>query len=337
MLSEQIVFTAPGIAGLRQVETPAPAAGQVQVRIAVSAVSSGTERANLLGSDTLSWAVPRCTAQYPRVLGYSSAGVVEQVGEGVTDFAPGDRVALSWSTHTHVQNIPAANVTPIGDIPFEAAALFHIATFPLAAIRKCKLELGESAIVMGMGILGLTAVKLLRAAGAAPILAVDPDPVKRRTALAHGADHALDPFAPDFARTAKELTGGGAKVGIEVTGIGAGLDGILDCMARFGRVALLGCTRSSDFTIDYYRKVHGPGITLVGAHTNARPTVDSADGWWTEKDDMRALCALTKTGRLELAALLQETHSPAEAPEVYRRLAEEKTFPIVEFDWRDLP
>ena len=211
MLSDQIVFTAPGVAELQQVETPAPAAGQVQVRIAVSAVSSGTERANLLGSDTLSWVVPKCEAQFPRVLGYSSAGVVEQVGEGVTAFAPGDRVALSWSTHTHVQNIPAANVTPIGDISFEEAALFHIATFPLAALRKCRLELGESAIVMGMGILGLTAVKLLRAAGAAPILAVDPDPVKRQIALAHGADHALDPFAPDFAKTAKELTGGGAS------------------------------------------------------------------------------------------------------------------------------
>ena len=336
MKSSQIVFTAPGIAELVQTEIPAPAAGQVQVRIAVSAVSSGTERANLLGSDTLSWVVPRCEAVFPRVLGYSSAGVIEQVGEGVTEFAVGDRVALSWSTHTHLQNIAAANVTPIGEIPFEEAALFHIATFPLAALRKCKLELGESAIVMGMGILGLTAIKLLRAAGAAPVLAVDPDPAKREIALRHGADYALDPYAPDFAKTAKQLTGGGAHVGIEVTGIGAGLDGILDCMARFGRVALLGCTRSSDFTIDYYRKVHGPGITLVGAHTNARPGVDSSDGWWTEKDDMRALCTLSTTGRLKLAELLQEMHAPQAAPEVYRRLATEKTFPIVEFDWRKL-
>ena len=168
MKSSQIVFTAPGVAELVQTEIPAPAAGQVQVRIAVSAVSSGTERANLLGSDTLSWVVPKCEAVFPRVLGYSSAGVIEQVGEGVTEFAVGDRVALSWSTHTHLQNIAAANVTPIGEIPFEEAALFHIATFPLAALRKCKLELGESAIVMGMGILGLTAIKLLRAAGAAP-------------------------------------------------------------------------------------------------------------------------------------------------------------------------
>jgi hypothetical protein len=78
-------------------------------------------------------------------------------------------------------------------------------------------------------------------------------------------------------------------VAIEVTGNGGALDGVLDCMARFGRVALLGCTRSSDFTIDYYRKVHGPGITLIGAHTNARPQYESHHGWWTTADDIRAV------------------------------------------------
>ena len=206
----------------------------------------------------------------------------------------------------------------------------------MGAIRKCRLELGESAIVMGMGILGMMAVQLLKIAGAAPILAVDPDADKREKALAIGADYALDPYAPDFAETAKQLTMGGAKVGVEVTGIGAGLDGILDCMACFGRVALLGCTRSSDFTIDYYRKVHGPGITLIGAHTNARPPANSAAGWWTERDDFETVLTLTKLGRLKLSDLVEEVHSPAEAPEVYQRLCTEKTFPLVQFDWRKL-
>ncbi|MFR6641702.1 MAG: hypothetical protein ACLUSP_10635 [Christensenellales bacterium] len=67
------------------------------------------------------------------------------------------------------------------------------------------------------------------------------------------------------------MTARGANVAVEVTGLGKGLDRVLDCMRKFGRVALLGCTRNSDFTIDHYRKVHGPGITPVGAHTAARP------------------------------------------------------------------
>ena len=110
---------------------------------------------------------------------------------------------------------------------------------------------------------------------------------------------------------------------------------VLDCMARFGRVALLGCTRSSDFSIDYYRKVHGPGITLIGAHTNARPLQDSRDGWWSERDDAQAILGLLSGKRLDFKRLIEETHSPAQAPEVFTRLANEPAFPIVQFDWRD--
>jgi len=187
---------------------------------------------------------------------------------------------------------------------------------------------------MGQGILGMIAVKLLRAAGAVPVIAVDPIAEKRENALCYGADYALDPFATDFAETVKRITGGGVRVAIEVTGNGKALDGTLDCMAKFGRVALLGCTRHSDFTIDYYHKVHGPGITLIGAHTMARPTAESSNGMWTQQDDMRTLLQLTEGGRLSLKDMISQIHSPEEAPAVYTRLATQPGFPIVQFDWR---
>ena len=218
-------------------------------------------------------------------------------------------------------------------VSFSEGSLIHIATFPMAAVRKCRLEIGEPAIVMGLGVLGLIAVEILRAAGAAPIIAVDPIESKRQKALEIGADYALDPFAKDFAKRVKELTDGGASVAIEVTGKGQGLDMVLDCMRRYGRVALLGCTRSSDFSIDYYRKVHGPGITLIGAHTRARPKQESSGGWWTERDDAQALLKLLSGGRIDLAALVEEVYSPDEAPEVFARLASAPSFPITQFDW----
>ena len=148
-----------------------------------------------------------------------------------------------------------------------------------------------------------------------------------------GADYALDPFADGFAERVKELTGGGANVCVEITGNGSGLDMALDCMARFGRVALLGCTRSSDFTIDYSRKVHGPGITLVGAHTLARPKSESFSGWWCEGDDERAVLRMLSLGRIDFKVLIEEVHPYTDAPAVYTRLANEKSFPIVQFDW----
>ena len=333
MKSKNIVFVEPNKAELLEDEVRLPQAGEVLVRLSVSTISSGTERANLVGDLRVSIAADQAVAKFPRYGGYSSAGTVVQVGEGVTKVKAGDRVALSWSKHRQYVTISAENICPIDEVDFADAALFHIGIFPLAAIRKCRLEIGESAIVMGLGVLGLFGIRLLRAAGAVPVIAVDPVAEKREKALQCGADYALDPYDPSFAQRVKELTGGGANVGIEVTGIGKGLDGLLDCMAPFGRVALLGCTRNSDFSIDYYRKVHGPGISLIGAHTSARPTEESSAGWWTQKDDMKALKILTETSRICPSALVDETHSPTEASAVYDRLVREIAFPIVQFNW----
>ena len=337
MNSKDIYITQPCVAELVTSELPALGANEVRVKLAYSTVSSGTERANVMNLPNTGFD-PNHVEQFPiKDLGYSASGTVDAVGESVTDLQIGDRVAVSWSHHGQYIHVRRGNVYKLPDcVSLQDAALFHIGIFPLAAVRKCRTELGESAIVMGLGVLGLVAVQLLRAAGATPIIAVDPIPEKREKALSLGADFALDPFSEDFAAEAKRLTGGGAAVGIEVTGIGAGLDGILDCMAKFGRVALLGCTRNKDFTIDYYRKVHAPGITLIGAHTAARPKTESHGGWWTQKDDMQALLRLHATGRLSLGSLVDEVHSPAAAPGVYDRLVQEKAFPVVQFDWQTL-
>ena len=336
---QQIVFTAPGVAELVEY-TPAPLApDQVMVQTVISTISNGTERANLIGDVNINSTKPAdAVAHFPRTVGYSSSGIVLAVGESVKDLAVGDRVVMSWSKHKTVNILSRSLVEKLDDcISFEDAALFHIATFPLAAIRKTRLEIGEPAIVMGLGILGLTAVQLARAAGAAPVIAVDPVADHREKALRYGADYALDPTEPDFAANVKKITGGGAKVGIEVTGIGAGLDGILDCMRPAGRVALLGCTRDKEFTIDYYRKVHGPGITLIGAHTQARPKQDSAPGWFTERDDIETLRKLTALGRLHLSGMIEETDSPVDCGAVFGRLANDRAFPtVVQFDWRRL-
>ena len=334
MTTKTIVFTKPCVAELVESEIGAPQANEVQIKLAVSTISSGTERANLIGDPNISPHQGPCHS-FPRVLGYSSSGIVTAVGAGADEFKVGDRVAMSWTVHTQYINLEKTRVYKISDdTSFQDAALFHIAIFPLAAIRKCRFEIGESAIIMGMGVLGLVAIPLLKTAGAVPIIAVDPVAEKREKALAVGADYAFDPYDPDFSQKVKQLTNGGAKVGIEVTGIGAGLDGILDCMANFGRVALLGCTRNKNFNIDYYHKVHSPGITLIGAHTNARPNVESHGGWWTQQDDIAAVKKLTEMKRIKLSSMIDEVHSPIEAPEVYTRLAHEKSFPLVQFDWR---
>ena len=335
MQCKQIVFTRVNHAELMEQEIGPLAAGQVLVRTAYTTISSGTERANITGDPNVSVYSKDTEARFPRFCGYSASGTVISVSDDVTRVKPGDRVALSWSHHADVQTIAEENVHPITDsrVTLQEASVVHIATFPLGAIRKCHLEIGESAVVMGLGILGLIAVQLLLAAGAVPVIAIDPDESRRKRALEIGADYALDPYAEGFAERVKSITHGGTNVAIEVTGNGQALDQVLDCMTAFVRVALLGCTRHSDFTIDYYHKVHGPGITLIGAHTMARPKKESSAGLWTTHDDAMALLKLSAAGRLHLGSLIEETYFPEDAPSVYERLIHEKIFPVTQFDW----
>ena len=86
--------------------------------------------------------------------------------------------------------------------------------------------------------------------------------------------------------------------------------------------------------MDFYKDVHSRGITLVGAHTKARPEVESRPGFWTHEDDCKTALRFMSAGKLDVASMISEVHSPEQSPEVYHRLAFDKNFPIgVEFDW----
>ena len=339
MKNKQIVFTKINTAELVEKEYGEPKNNEVVVETVFSSISCGTERANITGDPNVSIASGENTpVVFPRYAGYSSSGVVIAKGEAVKSVNVGDKVVLSWSFHKKINVMQERNVVKFDDaVSFEDAALCQIATFPLAAIRKTGLEIGESCLVMGLGILGLFAVTLAKAAGAVPVIAVDPVSERREKALKFGADYAFDPLDADFAKKVKEVTGGGANTAIEVTGLGAGLNQCLDCMARFGRVALLGCTRDKNFTVDYYRKVHGPGIKLIGAHTLARPEFDSSEGYFTQQDDIKSLLKLCALKRISLKAMVDAVYSPEDCGEVYSRLISDKNFPVVsQFDWRNI-
>ena len=339
MKIKQIVFTEKNKAELIEKESKLEK-NQVCVQSMISTISSGTERANITGDLNVDASKPpQNEALFPRSAGYSSAGVVTAIGEEVTGLKIGDRVVVYWGKHKDYNIVPVGNVVKIEDdhVSFEEAAVSFIATFPLAAIRKTRLEVGESMMVMGLGLLGQLAVQLARAAGAVPIIAVDPVEERRKEALKNGADYALDPFEDDFVQRVKNLTGGGVKTAIEVTGSGAGLEECLNCMAKYGRIALLGCTRDRDFTIDYYRKVHYPGITIVGAHTNARPEQESSAGYFTHMDDIKSVLKLCAGNRINIKRMIGLLYSPEECQEVFSQLINDLNFPImVQFDWRRL-
>lgn len=335
MKTKQIVFTEAYKAEFLDVDYEAPKADEVTVELEYSAISAGTEKANYIGQRNGTGMKEDQVPTYPITVGYSTAGRIIAVGSNVTDLKIGDKVIIVWGKHKKRITTPRSSVIKMPDaVSTKEASMAYISIFPLAAIRKTHLEIGESALVMGLGILGIFAVQELRAAGAYPIIAADPIPERRELALALGADYALDPLAPDFAAEVVRLSSGGVNVCIEVTGLGAGLITALECMKEMGRIALLGCTRSSKFEIDYYAKVHGRGISLIGAHTMARPKTESSSGLWTVEDDVKAVFNLIAGGRMNYLGVVGEIHSPAAAQEVYQRLVYDKKFPVgVLFDW----
>lgn len=336
MKTKQILFTKINTAELVESELPELKENEVRIKTEFSTISQGTEKANITGDPNVSGAGAR-SVKFPRACGYASAGTVIEIGEKVQSVKIGDRVVATWGLHREINQLDEKLLVKIPEgISFSEASMTLIASFPLAAVRKCHVEIGESVVIMGLGILGQFAVMFARAQGAAPVIAVDPVKERREKSLTLGADYALDPMDDNFVNNVKELTDGGANVCIEVTGLGKGLEQGLDVMKRFGRVALLGCTRDKNFTIDYYKKVHYPGITIIGAHTMARPKEESHSGWFTHADDIKSIMKMIELQRIDVKKLVSEVHSPKECYEVFKRLVEDRNFPVVQFDWRQL-
>jgi 2-desacetyl-2-hydroxyethyl bacteriochlorophyllide A dehydrogenase len=335
-----VLFTSPGIAELADIDHANLGDDEILVRNEVSAISAGTERAMLLDMPNLvGQRIP--TGKFPRQSGYSGVGMVEAVGDKVGSVKIGDRVLTHWgSCHSNYNYITEANLLKIDHVALasEHAVFAVIAGFSLNGVRKTRLELGESAAVVGIGILGAFAVALSRIAGGAPVIAADLSDQRRALALSLGAHYAFDPADIDYPKKVRDASRGGVNAVIEVTGVSAALKQALSFTAKFGRVSLLGCTRVAENDIDFYQDVHRPGIELIGAHTDARAKQESRPHAWTWQDDARALMDFMADGRLNMTKILSAAYAPHDASEVYGQLARDPAGSPVGavFDWRKL-
>lgn len=331
MTSKTIVFTKPQTAELLEKETRPVEGSLVMVKMEYTVVSGGTERAAIMN-------MPNTPQVFPYSLGYCGVGRVVEIGPDVKKVVVGDRVLVYHGIHTQYNVVPEADVTKVEDDSIDSldASIVIIASMGLGGVRRLELELGESAMVMGLGLLGIFAVQFCRLSGANPVIAADLNPVRRELALKLGADYALDPSAPDFVEQVKKLTGGkGVNGTVEVTGISAAMKQALECSAREGRISLLGCTRVSDCGVDYYSQVHRPGVKLIGAHNMVRPKVDSRPHCWTHHDDCRAILGLIAGKRLDTRSIISRVVKPETCSEIYDQLCNDKSFPMgTVFDWR---
>lgn len=329
----RVVFTEPCVAQLQSRVLPEVTGDNVLVKMDYTVVSGGTERAYLMG-------MPNTRQVFPTGIGYCGLGRILEIGHGVKDFQPGDRVLVYHGGHSSCSVVSQSRLTKIKNDKIDSldAVFTIIASMGLGGVRRLELELGESAMVIGLGLLGMFSVQFCRLSGCNPVIAVDLEPERRKLALELGADYALDPSDPDFEKTVMELTDGkGINGCVEVTGASAAMQTALQCAARQGRISLLGCSRVSDCGVDYYAQVHKPGVRLIGAHNMVRPQVDSYPHCWTHHDDCRAILGLLAAGKMQVAPLRSRVVSARTAPEIYQQLVQDKNFPIgTVFDWRDL-
>ena len=334
MKAKQIVFTDVRKAELLEAEVRPLNENDVLAEMEYTVVSGGTERASIMG-------MPNAGGnKFPKRLGYCGIGRVVEIGPAVTSVAVGDRVLVYHGKHMKYNVRSEAEITKVEDdsLPSLEAAFVIIVSMGLGGVRRLEIEVGESAMVMGLGLLGIFAVQFCRLSGAYPVIAADLNPARRELALKLGADYALDPSAPDFADQVKALTKGkGVRATVEVTGKSVAMKQALDCASWMGRISLLGCTRISDCPIDYYQQVHRPGVKLIGAHNLVRPKVESYPHHWTHQDDCKAILDLLSAGRIQVAPIVSRVVSPTEAPEIFRQLCDDPEFPMgTVFDWREI-
>ena len=230
--------TAPRTVELRPEVAPRPGLGEARVRAIASAISQGTEMLVYRGQ-----APPEMTLDLPTLAGsfalpikygYASVGRVIDVGAGVDRVAEGDAVFV-LHPHQTVYTVPASMAVPLpSDLdPVLGVFTANVET-ALNVVHDSPLRLGESAVVFGLGTVGLLVLQLLRMAGAARLVAIDPLPNRRAIAERLGADLALAP-GDDVPGQVWALTGGrGADVAVEVSGAPAALQGAIDVLADEG-------------------------------------------------------------------------------------------------------
>jgi S-(hydroxymethyl)glutathione dehydrogenase/alcohol dehydrogenase len=240
---------------LEDIELPPPGPGQVSVALS---------HAGVCHSQLMEVSGGRGPDPYlPHLLGHEGAATVVSVGDGVTKVAPGDQVVLGWIKGTGLDApgpkyrwrdrlLNAGGVTtfnshavvsenrcyrlPAG-IPGDVAVLFGCAvpTGAGIALNEITPEPGASAVVFGLGGIGLVALMALRAAGCDPVIAVDVMRDKLDLALECGATAAIDAGAEDPVAAIRRLTGGqGADYAIDAAGRTQTIEQAFQSVRKFG-------------------------------------------------------------------------------------------------------
>ncbi|MDP0501757.1 MAG: bi-domain-containing oxidoreductase [Verrucomicrobiota bacterium JB022] len=348
------------------IEVPAPQVkrGAVLIESRASLISLGTERmlvefgqASLLDkarqqpdrvkevlqkarTDGIqaTWDAVQTKLDQPIPLGYCNAGVVLAVGEGVTDLAPGDRV-VSNGSHAEVVCVPRNLCARIPDgVDFDEAAFTVTGAIGLQGIRLLEPTLGETIVVMGLGLIGLLSVQLLQAHGC-KVIGTDFDPQKCRLAEQFGVKTVQMQPGMDAVEAIKQANGGREVDGVLITAStksdDPANDAALVCRQR-GRVVLVGVIGLKLNRNHFYAKEisfqvscsYGPGRYDARYEQMG---LDYPIGFvrWTEQRNFEAVLDQLQRGAMQVAPLITHRYPFANAVEAYSQISNREALGIV--------
>jgi len=343
-------------------DVPAPAVRPVHllVRTAATLISPGTERmlvefgqAGLLGkaraqpekvrqlvakmrTDGVRPALEAVASRLdePMPLGYSNVGRVLAVGDGVTGFVPGQRVVTN-GPHAEIVCVPATLAAAVPDGVDDARASFTVlGAIALNGVRLLEPTLGESFVVVGLGLLGLLSVQLLRAHGCR-VLAVDVDEARCALARSLGADAVCAARDGDPVRAAREMTGQRGADGVLITASARGNEIVAQSAAmcrKRGRVVLVGVVGLELERAAFYEKElsfrvacsYGPGrydaAYEAGGHDYPLGFVR-----WTAARNFEAVLDALARGALDVGPLISRRIRVDAADEAYGAVLADRT------------
>jgi predicted dehydrogenase/threonine dehydrogenase-like Zn-dependent dehydrogenase len=341
---------------LAEVPCPGIKSGSLLVRTRASVISPGTEKLMIeMGQKSLlgkararpdlvrqAWAKARKEGFFsvykeamnrldePVPLGYSAAGVVLEVGAGVAGFKVGDRVALAgagFASHAEVVRVPENLCVPIPEkVEFDAAAFAMLGAIALHGVRLASLTLGESAVVIGLGLLGLISVQLLAAQGCR-VIGVDLDPQKGELARTLGADLALAPGRDEIEETVANFTGGLGADAVLITAASKDARPVLlaEAVARErSRLVLVGMAELSLTRKAFWDKELLFMVSKAGGPGSLEPAYE-LKGFdyplslvrWTERRNLAAFLELLGRGQVKLEPLITHRFLLPQALEAY--------------------
>ena len=324
------LFKARG-AALEIADVPDPVAGPGEVIVRVKACG-------VCGSDLHAATSSAVTMPAGTIMGHEFAGIVETVGDSVSQFAPGDAVtAISFVTcgdcvmcrsgagvrclasrplgfgevpgafAEFVKTRPGSIFRMPAGLDFRTGATVEPLVAGVHALRRARFQAGETCVILGAGTLGLAMLLWARFAGATTIVVAEVQMPRRDLALKLGADIAVDPRLRNPVTEMARITGSGPDVIFECIGSPGTLAQAISMAPRGCRVAVLGAAMEDDG--------FPPAVALSRE-------LDVHFSLGIEPGEVEATIAALSAGRLNVAAMITHTVNLAQLPRAFTALGE---------------